>query len=126
MSLLPKGKGPRSGAYSKGYARKRQEKGFGTGRVDLTFTRQLSKSIQVGKLKGHAALLIKPGTRSGKGKAISNIELADHLEKTYKTEIFAAGDREAEAIAKATLKRLDKDAEKFIDQCFPKNAEIKI
>jgi hypothetical protein len=124
VPLTPKGKGTKEGAYSKGYSRKRKGKGRQTGRVDLQMTDRLFRSIQVANFKGRPALMILPGSRSdGAG---TNQEIAGHLEKTYKTEIFAASNNEADAIAKVVARRLNKEVDKWIDQCFPNNAEITV
>ncbi len=108
------------GTYAASTKKTRARKGRQIARVDLQFTDQLFRSIQIANFKGRPSLMILPSSRTG---GQTNREVAAKLEKRY-GEIFAASDKEAKDIIKVIEKRLFKEADKFIDECFADNAVI--
>lgn len=63
ISYKPSRKGPKTGAYSTAYARKRQKAGRQISKVDLSFTGKMSKEFQAAPLGvGWGVGFISPGT----------------------------------------------------------------
>lgn len=112
---FPSPKGKRVGSYSATHARKRQERGAATSKVNLQLTDRLFNSIQVRQGKRGAYLGIVPGKRSD-GK-ISNQQLAAFLESNYKQIIFEASEQEAEVILDAVADDVVNEIDKLISRC---------